>query len=452
MLPHTLEYDQEQSQYWSTQQTELHPFCRFLPTNADDVRDALSAAWAQNASVAIASGGHSSNIGASNTENGLTIDLSRMNEVVLEHDHESVSIGPGARWSEVYEALEKHNLTVPGGRAGHIGVGGYVLGGGFSWHANDVGWSCDSVLEFEVVTPDLRILTASENDHEDLFWALKGSLGAFGIVTNIKMRTIKTPGFYGGAIAYAEEALPAVFATLKELARNSEMDPLTSGYVSYGYNASTKDTSYNAYLINSGLYKSSPTIGNFLRIPNRGHHFRRMTPSQSAEQIAASNPLGYRRSKFTLTTLPTMEVMDMAWHAFQGFVEDVKLDNTSMVGVTYQPLTVQHLRARDNIFSEALTPDYGPLLLISVELWWTDAAQDAYLENEFQVLWDMLVYALQWMLVLHAWVYPNYAASWKEPFGDYVLGPATMEGLRIVKESYDPHDVWRELVPGIWHV
>lgn len=114
----------------------------------------------------------------------------------------SVTLGPGARWNDVYTALEPHNLTVSGGRAAYLGVGGYVLGGGLSWFANEHGWTCDSVLEFEVVTPQGQTLWASKHFNDDIFYALKGSLGAFGIVTKIKVPTIENKAVYGGAVAF----------------------------------------------------------------------------------------------------------------------------------------------------------------------------------------------------------------------------------------------------------
>ena len=181
------------------------------------------------------SGGHSSNTGASNIENGLTIDLAELSDVTLSGDQESIWLGPGARWSDVYAALDPYGLTVSGGRVGNVGVGGYVLGGGFSWHANEHGWSCDSVLEFEVVTPTLEILNVNSTSHADLFWALKGSLGALGIVTGMRMKTIRNAGFFGGAISYPKESFNATLAALKEMAEQAELEPATSAYLSYGY-------------------------------------------------------------------------------------------------------------------------------------------------------------------------------------------------------------------------
>jgi FAD/FMN-containing dehydrogenase len=78
---------------------------------------------------AVRSGGHTIWAGAANIENGVTIDLSNLDSVIYNEEDSSASIGPGARWVSVYDALEKHSVTVPGGRAGTVGVGGLILGG-----------------------------------------------------------------------------------------------------------------------------------------------------------------------------------------------------------------------------------------------------------------------------------------------------------------------------------
>ena len=409
----------------------------------------------RNVSFAVAAGGHSSNINGSNIDHGITVDLSSLSEVTLTDSDKAVFLGLGARWSKVYETLEPHELTVAGGRIAHVGVGGYVLGGGFSWFANQEGWCCDSVLEFELVTPDLRILRVDASAHEDLYWGLKGSLGALGIVTRIKMRTIPNLGIYAGGLAYVEEALPALFAALKTMANDAETDLYTSGYLSYAYIESLKDWTYVAYLVNTQSQNESATLANFESIPHIHSNLRQTTIRDSAEETSGSNPLGFRRSKFTITTAPQIEMMDYLHQALQEMVKDITLDPNSLLGVTYQPITIPHLRAqnKDSIFSrQSLSSTTMPLLLVSVELWWEDAERDAEFEKDVQALEDLMRYVLSLYGWWHPWLYPNYAAAWQDPFQDEILGAETMDRLRGVREEYDPDDVWKRLRPGIWHV
>lgn len=370
------------------------------------------------------------------------MDLAAFSGIRVSEDKSSVLIGPAARWSDVYAALEPCGLTVAGGRAGHGGVGGYVLGGGFSWYANQQGWACDSVTDFGIVTPGLGFLWVNATWYEDLFWELKGYLGAFGIVTEMRMKTIPSVGFYGGAVSYEEEALPAVFAALKHMTNTAETDLATSGYLSCAYVGSMQEWIYNAYLINTANSSASPAMRNFLMIPNKGHTLRNTTPRESADEIATSNPLGLRRLKFSLTILPTMEAMKLVHDFVHQFAEDMQLGDDELLGASYQPLTVPHLQHQDNIFDDYLTADYGPLLLVSVDLWWKEESKSAIYEKEFRALCeDGIVYGLSWMLVLHGGVYPDYAAAWQEPLSQRALGEKTMSRLREVREKYDPEDV-----------
>lgn len=451
-LPGSSDYEHDQLEYWTLQQTQLRPSCRLLPETVVHVRYFLDVAIQFNTTLALVSGGHSSNVGASNIQDGITIDLAALSDIELAQDTQSVWLRPGAKWSDVYATLESEGLTVAGGRVGHVGVGGYVLGGGFSWFANQEGWTCDSVIEFEVLTPDLEILYVSSESYADLFWALKGSLGAFGIVTRLRMKTFPNTGFYGGAISFDEDAIPSIFAALKESANNAETELATAGYLSFGYAAALGEWIYNAYLINTANTSNSAAIGDFLMVPNKGHTLRHMTPRESANEIAQSNPLGFRRSKFTLTMLPTMEAMQAVNSLTRDFALDMQLKDEEFFGVTHQPLTVPHLRKQSNIF-QILTADYGPLLLVSVELWWKDSSKDERYEREMRGLYeDGLGFGLGWMRVLHMWMYPNYAASWQDALSKGRLGEETMQRLQRVREKYDPDNVWKRLVPGIWHV
>ena len=101
-------------------------------------------------------------------------------------------------WSDVYSYLEPHGLAVPGGRIGPVGVPGLLLAGGVSFYGNQVGWACDSVVNYEIVLADGSLVEANKDHHPDLFWALKGGSSNFGIVTRFDVQTIRSPKIWGG--------------------------------------------------------------------------------------------------------------------------------------------------------------------------------------------------------------------------------------------------------------
>jgi FAD/FMN-containing dehydrogenase len=157
-------------QYHFAQAQEVVPACVIQPNSAEDVSKALRIITRHDCPFAIKSGGHSFT-GASNIYQGIVLDLRYLNQIRLSEDRSSAFIGPGNRWHEVYEVLAPMNLTVSGGRDNRVGVGGFVLGGkfSFSWMvlkngflstdilvggisfiARRSGWAADTVKSYEV--------------------------------------------------------------------------------------------------------------------------------------------------------------------------------------------------------------------------------------------------------------------------------------------------------------
>ena len=431
---------------------ELLPSCRFFPTQTSDVRDGLAIIVSQNTSFAIVSGGHSGKTSASNIDDpGVTIDLSSLKDISLIEEGELVQVGPGASWSEVYAFLEPHGLTVAGSRDGHVGAGGFVLGGGLSWFSSQVGWSCDTVLEFELVTPDGRILLVNTSSHPELFEAAKGSLGTFGVVTRFTMRPIRTAqAIYGGALVYDREEVPELFKALALMGHAIDGDPFSHSYVSIGYMQSSRSFSYVAYVVNTLADRLAPGLVSFQQIRHPFDDLKCTTIRQSADDLTDMDLSGFRRIKFTLTALLTTDVMEILHQTFCGAAERLNFDPEGILGMMYQPLSLGHVRGRGNIFTERLTQLHGPLLLVSVELWWQDAQKDGVFETEAEALHAAIDSQLRDMEALHPWIYPNYAARWQAPFGSNSLGSDTVDRLRRVRQRYDPDDVWRRLVPGMW--
>ncbi len=155
--------------------------------SAADVSAAVGVARRHGLPVSVYAGGHNVT-GNAVRDDALMIDLRPMKGIEIDPAARTCRAGGGLTWGEFDAATQQHGLAVTGGRASTTGLGGLVLGGGSGWLERKCGYAVDNLLSVEIVTADGRILTASEREHPDLFWATRGGGGNFGVVTSMELR------------------------------------------------------------------------------------------------------------------------------------------------------------------------------------------------------------------------------------------------------------------------
>ncbi|SNR59786.1 FAD/FMN-containing dehydrogenase [Haloechinothrix alba] len=187
------------------------------PTSARDVAASVRFAAEHGLLLSVKGGGH--NIaGTAIAEGGLTLDMSRMRDVTVDATSRLAHVGPGCLLQDVDRATQEHGLATVLGFVSETGVAGLTLGGGFGYLTRRFGWAADNLEEVEIVTADGKLRTACRAEHSDLFWAIRGGGGNFGVVTRFTFRLHEVgPIVTGGLIAWSADRADEVLATYREL-------------------------------------------------------------------------------------------------------------------------------------------------------------------------------------------------------------------------------------------
>ncbi|WP_018352578.1 FAD-binding oxidoreductase [Longispora albida] len=173
--------------------------------NPADVAAAITWARAQDLEISVRGGGHSV-AGLAVTGGGLMIDLRRMRGVRVDPQARTARVAGGATMSHLDRATEPFGLAVTGGRVSTTGVGGFTLGGGSGWVERKFGLACDNLLSAELVTADGELITADSQQHPELFWALHGGGGNFGVATALTFRLHDLPVLTMALLLWPAEA------------------------------------------------------------------------------------------------------------------------------------------------------------------------------------------------------------------------------------------------------
>jgi FAD binding domain/Berberine and berberine like len=182
-----------------------------------DVAAALAHARAHEMEVAVRAGGHSSP-GFATSDGGLVIDLSPLKAVQVDPVRRIAWVQPGVLWSELDAATQEHGLAVTGGRVSSTGVAGFTLGSGSGWLERKMGLAADNLRAARVLTADGQVVVASASENADLFWAIRGGGGNFGIVVEFEfaLRPVG-PLVLGGMLLWPRDRAPEVLRAYRDL-------------------------------------------------------------------------------------------------------------------------------------------------------------------------------------------------------------------------------------------
>src|SRR5919108_916545 len=197
IAPGDTDYDKARTVFYGG--VDRHPAVIIKVADANDVSRVINLARESGLELAVRSGGHSS-VGHSVTEGGIVLDLSNMKDLQIDVESRTAWAEAGLTASEFTTAAAAHGLGVGFGDTGSVGIGGLTLGGGVGYLVRKYGLTVDSLLAAEVVTADGQILQVDEKNHPDLFWAIRGGGGNFGVATRFKFRLYQVPNVVGGML------------------------------------------------------------------------------------------------------------------------------------------------------------------------------------------------------------------------------------------------------------
>lgn len=188
--------------------------------STEDVVAVVRAAADSGTSLAVRGGGHSVP-GFGTADGALVADLGSLTSVEVDPGSATVDVGGGATWGMFNAATAEYGLATTGGIISTTGVGGLTLGGGIGYLARAYGLSCDNLLSAEVVLADGRVVTASADEEPDLFWALRGGGGNFGVVTRFRFRLHPVTEIYGGPVFFELSDGPAILEHFDRFVRTA---------------------------------------------------------------------------------------------------------------------------------------------------------------------------------------------------------------------------------------
>ncbi|KAL7924684.1 FAD-binding domain-containing protein [Trichoderma austrokoningii] len=444
-------YASSNASYFAQQESQLRPVAVISPTTAEDVAATvrlLASAEDQHGQpvrLAIRSGGHAVDAGAANVDDGVTIDLSRLNSIEVSADRKTVAIGPGATWGQVYDKLSAISLSVAGSRSAPVGVGGLTLGGGISYFSPRFGWTCDTVTSFQVVLADGSIVTADENENKDLLIALRGGGNNFGVVTSIDFAAFEQGQIWGGSLFHNLDTIDDNLQAFHDFASAEDYDEYAGLITSFGFAAGR-----GAGIVNNVEYtrptESLPVFEPFLQIPSAMSTMRLASIGDISREQAVYSPYGLRQLYLQTTHGSNLELLKTIFSCWQTSISVVEDVANIIWSISLEPLPTIFYNRAGTANSLGLSNRNKPLVITLLTAMWTDDADDAKVEKTARkILVDIETKAKE-LGEYDPFVYANYAAPWQDPIASY--GKETIERLKKVRERVDPRGVFTHRVTG----
>ncbi|MEU4525966.1 FAD-binding oxidoreductase [Amycolatopsis sp. NPDC024027] len=407
------------------------------PAGPADVATALAYAREAGLDVSVRGGGHNYG-GAAVVDGGLCLDLSSLGAIDVDPDGLTVRCGGGTTWAQLDAATQEHALAVPGGTISHTGVGGLTLGGGFGWLTGKYGMSCDNLVSVELVTADGEILRVSAGQHSDLFWALRGGGGNFGVVTEFEFRLHPVgPIVHLGLFFYGLDDGVAALRHARELLRTL---PGELGVLVAGLNAPPAPFVPEPFRFRPGY---AVLIAGF---DGEEQHAAAVRAARSgpAPLFEFVSPIPYVELQRMLDGAAPWGILAYEKAAYaDGFTDEVIEVIADFLPRKTSPLSIMPIFSMRGAFTEVAddaTAFGGPRresILINIDSLATEPEPYAVDRAWVREFWEALV-----PVSSNSAGYVNFMAEYEADRVRTSYGPEKYERLARIKAAYDPHNVF----------
>ncbi|KAL6400089.1 FAD binding domain-containing protein [Ilyonectria robusta] len=267
LFPNSTAYETQRINVWD-KRSNLNPACIYMPSSANDVAKAVEIFHTCNAPFAVKGGGHMTCPGANTINDGVLLALNKLSGLKVNENDNNIEVGPGNRWVDVYQALEPYGQYTIGGRLKTIGVPGLSLIGGVSYFLNKYGYTMDNVLSYDVVLGNGTQVVANATSNPDLFWALKGGAGNYGIVTKFVLKTYNIPLVSTTFQKFNMSAIPAFIKASCDMVLSENGGTVGAGAViNINYNITTKEATPQVFGMQETTESPPSMFANFTAIP-----------------------------------------------------------------------------------------------------------------------------------------------------------------------------------------
>ncbi|KAH7390741.1 hypothetical protein DE146DRAFT_766790 [Phaeosphaeria sp. MPI-PUGE-AT-0046c] len=455
LFPGSIAYQDRQASYWAAN-APLQPNCIVQPRTTEQVSRVVKVLVEAKSSpsLAIRSGGHTQWPGSNDVHGGITIDLGQMTDVTYNNQLKLASIQPGSRWVNVYEELQKHQVCVTGGRDGNVGVGGFLTGGGNSFFAGRYGMGCDNVANFEVVLASGEIVNANSTSHTDLWTALKGGSGNFGIVTRFDMYAFPAQNLWGGVRATMRSEGDSLAQILVDFTNKNHEDPQAAFMLSYDFNPAAAPAVFVTQLFaNTNGTADGPTFEKIQQVPAVLEDLKESSMASMAASY--SLPSGRQQNWFSLTFKNDVRIIKYASQLHDKLAGQLTALIPSLNFTTsclFQPmptLFAQHsLQRGGNVLGLDKVKENALLWSIIGS---TLTAEDHAIMRKTLLAFVATLEAFAVSNDLNVdWRYLNYVDSTQDPLKSY--GQKNVDFMRKVAAKYDPNGVFQKRVVSGWKI